>query len=156
MSVAAVTTVGVPRVRQTGTVTDAFSPSPADVVWSRACAHLGEGVGDRHLRVLLLVHGMMCNGGPNHVADSYGAEIPAAAEACRYFGLDGLAAVMLQLPAAASGYEDEGVEDRLTAAYHDLVPSDATIGDAFEVRYAEAPEDFDPITATTFPLRLDS
>ncbi|MEV4281483.1 DMP19 family protein [Actinoplanes xinjiangensis] len=137
-------------------MTDAFVPSPADVVWNRASADLGEGVGDRHLRVLLLVHGMMCNGGPNHVADSYGAEIPAAAEACRYFGLDALAALMLQLPAAASGYEDEDVEARLSGAYYELVPDDATISDAFEARYAEAPEDFDPITeANVPPVRLD-
>ncbi len=128
-------------------MTDTFVPPPADVVWNRACAHLGEGIGDRHLRVLLLVHGMVCNGGPNHAADSCEpAEISAGAEACRYFGLDGLAALMLQLPAAASGYEDEDVEARLTAAYCELVPDDATISDAFEARYAEAPEDFDPIT----------
>lgn len=90
---------------------------------------------------------MVCNGGPNHAADSCDpTEITAAAEACRYFGLNALATLVLQLPAAASGYEDEDVEARLSDAYYELVPSDATISDAFEVRYAEAPEDFDPIT----------
>lgn len=88
---------------------------------------------------------MVCNGGPNHAADGCEpAEITAAAEACRYFGLDRLAEVMLQLPAAASGYEAEDVEDRLSDAYYELVPDDATLVEAFEARYAAAPEDFDP------------
>ncbi len=37
-------------------------------VWNRACDSAGTGVGDRHLSALLLIHGMVQNGGPNHVA----------------------------------------------------------------------------------------
>lgn len=89
---------------------------------------------------------MAMNGGPNHVADSCEpAQIAAAAEAARYFGLDGLAAVISQMPAAASGSADEDVEDRLSGAYHDLVPDDSTLIAAFEARYAEEPGEFEPI-----------
>ena len=121
-------------------MTDARVPSTADLIWNRACTDLGDRVGDRHLRALLLVHGMVMNGGPNHAAGSCEpAQLTAAADACRYFGLPQLAALMLQLPAAAF---DEDAEDRLSAAYYDLVPDDATIVAAFEARYAEAPADF--------------
>ena len=124
-------------------VSDTFVPPATDVVWNRACADRGDGIGDRHLRALLLVHGMVMNGGSNHAADSCKpVEIAAAAEACRYFGLHDLAALTRELPAAADS-EDE--EERLDSSYAELVPDDSTICDAFEARYAEAPEDFDTI-----------
>jgi hypothetical protein len=122
-------------------------PTSADIVWNRACAEGGDGVGDRHLRALLRVHGMVMNGGPSHAAEVCdGAEIAAAAESCRYFGLDRLAVVVLALPAAASGADGEAAEEQLDAAYSALVPHDSIIGDAFETRYATTPGDFDPIS----------
>jgi hypothetical protein len=90
---------------------------------------------------------MVMNGGPCHAAEVCdGAEIAAAAESCRYFGLDRLAVVMLAIPAAAWDVDGEAAEERLNAAYSALVPQDSIIGDAFETRYATAPDDFDPIT----------
>ena len=127
-------------------MTDAFEPGPADVVWNRACLQQGDGVGDRHLGALLLVHGVVMNGGPNHAADSCAAaELAAAVEACRYFGLDALGSLIRELPAASGDAGDEDAEDRLSAAYYRLVPDDSTLSGAFEARYARAPEDFDAI-----------
>ncbi len=108
--------------------------------------HQGDGIGDRHLGALLQVHGMVMNGGPNHAADSCDpAEIAAAADACRYFGLDALGSLIQELPAASSDSDDEDAEDRLSDAYYQLVPDDSTLSGAFEARYTKAPDDFDPI-----------
>jgi hypothetical protein len=109
--------------------------------------HQGDGVGDRHLGALLLVHGVVMNGGPNHAADSCDpAEIAAAAAACRYFGMDALGSLIQELPAASSDSDDEDAEGRLSNAYSQLVPDDSALSGAFEARYTKAPEDFDPIT----------
>ena len=111
------------------------------LIWDRAVTHRGAGLGDRHLRSLLLVHGMVTNGGPRFAAKSLApANFEAAADACRYFGLDELAAVMLELPDAVScTATDESCAD----AYRTLVPTDAVLFDAFALRFATHPEEFD-------------
>ena len=118
-------------------MSDAWVPTSADIVWYRACGEGGSRIGDRHLRALLRVHGMVMNEGPNHAADVCDpAEFTAAAESCRYFGLDRLAAVILELPVAVSDSEDDSAEERLDARNHALVSDDSVISDAFEARYA--------------------
>ncbi|MEU4563920.1 hypothetical protein AB0F72_36545 [Actinoplanes sp. NPDC023936] len=130
-------------------MTQALAPQAAQLVWSRARADLGDGIGDRHLRALLLVHGIVTNCGPAHAAISCEpAELTAAAEACHYLGLDGLAALLRELPGATA---DDAAERRLDARYYELVPDDATIRRAFEARYATTPDDFEEITARRFP-----
>jgi hypothetical protein len=115
-------------------------------VWNRACFGKGNGVGDRHLAALLLVDGMVQNGGPNHAADCEPAELAAAAAAARYFGLEALAAVIDEIPAAASDNDEaEAAEERLSDAYYEAEDDGRAINDAFEARYAAAPEDFDPV-----------
>lgn len=115
-------------------------------IWDRACAGAGAGVGDRHLSALLLVDGMVQNGGPNHAADGCEpAQLAAAAAAARYFGLDDLADVIEELPAAASGYVEEDVEDRLTRAYHDVFQDYGPLSAALAARCAATPEDFEPV-----------
>ncbi|MEU4692258.1 hypothetical protein [Actinoplanes sp. NPDC023714] len=131
------------------TETLAVNKDAAEVVWSRAGADLGGGDGDRHLRALLLVDGIVRNCGPAHAALSCEpAELSAAAEACRYLGLDDLAAVMAGLPAATAG---DDAERRVDDAYYDLAPEDETIRRAFEARFARTPGDFEAITARRFP-----
>jgi hypothetical protein len=123
-------------------MTNASTSSHADLVWNRAAAHRGEGTGDRHLRALLLVHGAVMNGGPEHAASSLeGSEIEDAAAGARYFGLDGLAAIVAQLPAAE---DDDDEDERLNAEYLEAVPADATLFDAFAARYDGSPQDFEP------------
>ncbi|WP_229076000.1 hypothetical protein [Actinoplanes sp. DH11] len=130
-------------------MTHTLVPGASEVVWNRACADLGDSVGDRHLRAFLLVHGIVTNCGPAHAATSCEpAELTAAADGCRYLGLDGLAAVVLELAEAAGSAEDER---RVDAEYYELVPDDATIRRAFEARFAKTPEDFEEITARRFP-----
>ncbi|MBB2943183.1 hypothetical protein FB565_002896 [Actinoplanes lutulentus] len=130
-------------------MTQTLAPAAAEVVWSRAYADLGDGPGDRHLRALLLVHGIVTNCGPAHAATSCEPdELTAAALACRYLGLDGLDLIVGDLPAATAS---EDAERRVDAAYYELVPGDSTIRQAFEARYARSPEDFEVITARRFP-----
>jgi hypothetical protein len=130
-------------------MTETLAPDAAEVVWSRAAADLGDGDGDRHLRALLLVDGIVRNCGPAHAAVSCEpAELHAAADACRYLGLDGLAGVMLELPDAVGG---DDAERRVDDEYYELAPAESTIRRAFESRLAKTPEDFEVITARRFP-----
>jgi hypothetical protein len=115
-------------------------------VWNRACGSGGTGVGDRHLSALLLVDGMVQNGGPNHAADSCEpAQLAAAAAAARYFGMEDLAALIAELPSAGSGYDDEDVEDRLSEAYLRLTEDGERFDAVLQARHAAAPEDFEPV-----------
>lgn len=112
-------------------------------IWNRACSGAGAGVGDRHLAALLLVDGMVQNGGPNHAADSCDpAELTAAAAAARYFGMDDVAAVIEELPAAA---DDDAADERLSAMYHRLMPDTERLTAALATRHATAPGDFQPV-----------
>ncbi|GAA2847130.1 hypothetical protein Acy02nite_03670 [Actinoplanes cyaneus] len=114
-----------------------------DAVWKRACAHQGGGPGDRHLSALLLVHGTMLNGGVAAAAVGFEPEdLRAADEACEYFGLNGLANLIRDLPAAAGSEWDER---RLDMALRDMDPEGIMIPAAFEDRYDATPEDFDPV-----------
>ncbi|MET0522412.1 MAG: hypothetical protein ABW156_10645 [Jiangellaceae bacterium] len=121
-------------------------------VWNRACDGDGTGVGDRHLSALLLVDGMVQNGGPNHAADSCEpAELAAAAAGARYFGLADLAALIEELPSAASDLDDEDAEDRMSDKYYSLMPDGDRLDSAFEARYAATPDDFEPALPRTQP-----
>ncbi|GIF02431.1 hypothetical protein Ari01nite_98950 [Paractinoplanes rishiriensis] len=89
---------------------------------------------------------MVQNGGPNHAADSCEpAQLAAAAAAARYFNMEDLAAVLDELPAAASGYDDEGIEDRLSETYYRHTQDGDRFGAALRARYGAAPEDFEPV-----------
>ncbi len=50
-----------------------------------------------------------------------------------------------ELPAAASGYDDEDVEDRLTQKHYDIVQDHGPLDAALAARCAVAPEDFEPV-----------
>jgi hypothetical protein len=114
-------------------MTSTPTPSVADAIWNRAAAHRGEGEGDLHLRALLLLHGAVMNGGPEHAASTLESA---------YFDLIELTSVVRQIPAA----EDSDDEDeRLNNAYLDLVPADEVLYDAFAARYTESPGDFDSV-----------
>jgi hypothetical protein len=81
------------------------------------------------------------SGGIGFADDVLAAEdFEAAAQACRYLNLPDLAAVMLRIHAFGPEQDDE-----LQGAYDRIVPRDQVLVDAFERRFAEAPEDFDPI-----------
>ncbi|AEV85898.1 hypothetical protein ACWT_4879 [Actinoplanes sp. SE50] len=121
-----------------------------DAVWKRACAHEGGGPGDRHLSALLLIHGRMLTGGAAETAVGFEPEeLDAAVEACEYFGLNGLAALFREIPAALDSAYDER---RLNEMFRDMDPEGLMVPAAFEDRYEATPEDFDPPPRRRFHL----
>ena len=114
----------------------------ADLVWNRALSgDPGAGVGDRHLVAMAKPYGRIMNGGVAAVMDTSTAEeVERAADAFAYLGLADLADLTRRLIAA--DWSEEGLEHRLNRAFYGL---DWAHTGAFERKYAESPEDFDPV-----------
>jgi hypothetical protein len=72
------------------------------------------------------------------------AAFPAAAEACRYFGLPQLADLIGRIAVM-----DDDDELEMNDEYGELVPLDEVLADAFERRYATTAGDFDPVDMTS-------
>lgn len=114
----------------------------ADLVWNRALFdEPGTSVGDRHLRAMAKPYGRIMNGGVASVMDTSTAEeVDQAADAFAYLGLGDLADLTRSLIIA--DWSEGGLEHRLNHAFYGL---DYALIGAFERKYAESPEDFDPI-----------
>ncbi|MCP4958388.1 MAG: hypothetical protein GY925_03860 [Actinomycetia bacterium] len=125
---------------------------PADFIWNRACrpsesTEISEREGDRSLAAMLLVHGLVMNGGPWGAIESCdGDELSAAAAGYRYFGLetgadliDRLAAALIDVPVDDGKFEAEWND-----AYSGAVSGDDVLVVAFEARHRDVPEDFAP------------
>ena len=98
-------------------------------------------LGDSALAALLSLHGMAMNGGLDHAVDVLSAEqFHAAIDGFRYFGLIEMA-VMLSHAISAN---DEELE-RLDTEYGKLVPTDSTLGNAFEETFRVSPDAFSPL-----------
>ena len=126
-------------------------------MWNRATEawnpETWEGLqdGDRALAALLLVHGLVQNGGVLHAVEALKpVEIRRGSEGYRYFGLDGVADLMdgafaqmsrLEVSSLSVQEELEHVWDR---AYQEILPTDQALADAFEAVYAHASADFAP------------
>jgi hypothetical protein len=120
----------------------AYVLTMADLVWNRALSsEPGTGIGDRHLRAMAKPYGRIMNGGVASVLDtSTPAEVNQAADAFAYLGLADLADLTRRLVAA--DWSQDGLERRLNHAFYGL---DYALIGAFERRYAESPQDFDPV-----------
>src|SRR5688500_7625383 len=117
--------------------------SLANRIWNRAAMESGGPAareGDRALAALLLAHGMVMNGGVGHALEVLSPdELAAAAGGYRFFGLEGVAAL---LEWAAGAAEDE--VDRADSTYGEIVPNDQTLVERFEAFYRISPEAFAP------------
>ena len=121
----------------------------ADVeqVWNRACStHPGTGPGDRHLRALLDVHGMLMNGGVDHAVDVNTVEqFAQAADACEYLSLPEVAALLRRMP----DYDrTDEAEAELNSAYGSRA-DDEVLCAALKRRWEQAPGDFAPLAPGT-------
>lgn len=99
------------------------------------------GEGDKALAALLLVHGVVMNGGIDHAlvalsTDEYNAGI----EGFRYFGLTRSATVLEEARSAK-----EADIDRLNTEYGIAVPGDNKLVHAFHLKLAASPEAFSPL-----------
>lgn len=127
----------------------------ADEVWNRAAMASGgpePREGDTAIASVLAVHNMAMSGGLLDTVERFSPEHLAAAEAgFRWLRLDAAAEVVAmvrqEVEACALDDEDraEALETRADDEYALVIPTDQTIVDAFEVRFAQAPTAFAPI-----------
>ena len=135
----------------------------ADVIWNRACDPFAQlsGTGDRALQAVLLVHGMVMNGGVEHAVESLSAdELRAGTSGFEYLGLGDVGDVLREaietaFPAGPIADRDERQQhmvalrdetyerlDELDRAYSVLVPQDDVLEKAFRRRLRTLPRDF--------------
>ncbi len=99
------------------------------------------GWGDQMLSYLLLVHDLMATVGARRAAEWFTArDLARAIAACRYFELDQLAALLVDLPSAALG---DGPARDLDARYRQQVPDEARLIEAAERKRLLTPADFE-------------
>lgn len=129
----------------------------ADNVWNRATEawepseRAGFGPGDLALTGLLAFHSVAMNGGVLHaleMADDH--MLQEAVEGYRYFGFDGVAALIESGNVRSKGVENlapsdaEELERELDRAYSERIPSDQTLGDALERHFGAHPDQYAP------------
>jgi len=114
-----------------------------DLVWNRAAlASVGKTPrkGDRALADLLRAHGMVMNGGVDHLLEVLStAELQAAARGYRFFGFNDVASVLATVMASRGGDLDEA-----TRRYSFLVPTDGVIVERFHAVLESSPDTFAP------------
>jgi hypothetical protein len=121
----------------------AYVLTKADVVWNRALSDApGAGAGDRHLRAMAKPYGRIMGSGVSAVMDTCTAEeVQRAGDALEYLGLANLADLTRRL--ADADWSDDSLDERpVNNAFWGL---ELALEGAFERKYAESPEDFDPV-----------
>lgn len=115
----------------------------ADLIWNRAALESGGNaarVGDRALADLLLVHGLVMNGGVQSAVAALSAEeLSAALSGFRFFGFAEVA-LLLESVAKAPELDHQAADE----SYWSLVPNDQTLVERFEAYYRHSPEAFAP------------
>lgn len=99
--------------------------------------------GDSALAALLLLHGMVMNGGIDHALEVLSSsEYALAVQGFRYFGHEEAASVLEE----ATGSMRPRLE-QLDEQYGMIVPSDSTLMQAFQIKLLESPDAFTPVGA---------
>ena len=122
----------------------------ADRVWNRAALDSGGGSshpGDRALASVLLVHGLVMNGGVHHALESIGPDaIDRAIEGYSFFGLNDVAAFFSAAdsdPVLSVWTED--TETIANQRYAAMVPDDSSLVARFEEVFRKHGDLFAPI-----------
>ena len=127
--------------------------SPADRIWNRAALERGgpsPRAGDRALAALLLVHGLVMNGGVLHAIEHLSSrEVNEALDGFRFFDLHGPAEVLAQALATDVAACSDETELALDAVYGSQVPNDDTIVKCFEAHFRVHPESYAPAPTTS-------
>jgi len=121
-----------------------------DQIWNRAALERGGDApraGDQALAALLVVHGLVMNGGVHHAIECVAAtELAAAADGYAFFGLNEVATFFRRAaedPVLSKWTNDTEVKANLR--YENMIPSDSYLRARFkEVLHARADE-FSPI-----------
>lgn len=122
----------------------------ADKIWNRAASEAGgpsPGPGDRALASLLLVHGLVMNGGVHHAIECVEpAELRAAADGYEFYGFNEVAAFF-----RGSGSDPilrnwtDATEVAANGRYAKLVPDDSHLVARFQEVLRERAEQFAPL-----------
>ncbi|XCB29704.1 hypothetical protein RQN30_11085 [Arcanobacterium hippocoleae] len=121
--------------------------SSTDDIWNRAVDGEGDGVGDKMLGAVLLLDGMIQNGGMANALDDLleDGEILAGVAGFRYFGLNVVADLVLEIYQAISdGANVEELEETRDGEYYEICDADA-ITAVFRKKLAEDPTAFSPL-----------
>jgi len=115
-----------------------------DQIWNRAAMDNGGSSprqGDRALSALLLLHGMVMNGGIEHATESLTpTEFTAGIEGFQYFGFTEVSKLLKSAVTA-----DESEFDQFDHQYWNYIPSDSTIVHAFQSHLHSSPQSFSPL-----------
>lgn len=118
---------------------------PANLVWNRAALEDGGAEpreGDRALASLLLIHGLVMNGGVQHAVETLSAaELTAGQRGFEFFGFHDVASLLSVAAAARDGDEDE-----LDREYAKLIPTDGALTSRFKELFLMLPERFAPMS----------
>ncbi|MCC6697355.1 MAG: hypothetical protein IT365_17125 [Candidatus Hydrogenedentes bacterium] len=122
----------------------------ADRVWNRGALEAGgdsPGPGDRALASLLLVHGLVMNGGVHHAIECVEpVELAAAADGYAFFGFHDVAEFFrgTSVDHVLSTWDDN-TEVVANRRYAEMVPDDSHLVARFEVVFRERPQLFAPL-----------
>ena len=120
----------------------------AAAIWDRACSPEARDLrfpGDRALADMLLLHGLIMNGGVAHGFDALDDdEIDAALRGFDYFGLGNVADLLRRLREELRSAPPLDDTFATTARYLALVDDDQRLIDAFDATLSERPDDFEP------------
>lgn len=126
----------------------------ADRVWNRAALQAGgdsPGPGDCALASLLLLHGLIMNGGVHHALECVEpAELLAAVDGYAFFGFDDCA---LFLRGVTSDQQlsiwTEETEVVANLRYYQLIPCDSYLTARFEEVFRDRSDQFAPLGPNT-------
>jgi hypothetical protein len=112
--------------------------SDANRVWNRACGDnlIGFREGDVALAAMLLVHGLIQNGGVCHAFDLTPDELLDGIKGYEFFGLHELVAIIRP---------HRGEEEEYNKRYYRLANDENVIMAKFEEMFREHPERFAPL-----------
>ena len=116
-------------------------------VWNRAALEAGGSnpcAGDSALAALLLVHGMVMNGGVEHAIETLSsAEMSVGIAGYRYFSFHDVARMLED--AAGEGLDDEDDAEAADHRYAEIIPEDRVVLERFRAVFAVSPSAFGPV-----------
>lgn len=116
------------------------------MIWNRACDEdaLQTLPGDRALRDMLRVHGLVMNGGVLHAVECLATDqLSDGANGYRFYGFEEVASLLSGARQLfETGNDLELHEKQLNDQYEVLIPSDSSIVERFEVHLHSNPTDY--------------
>ena len=129
--------------------------SRADAIWNRACdVHAtASSPGDRALSALLVLHGLVMNGGVLHAVQCLEAqELAGAMAGYRFFGFDGVAVMLTDAKSFTEVHDIFDSQDDFDSTdadfdkrYVALIRDDSALFARFAAYLLRNPSDFAPL-----------